>query len=185
MENPMKQPSEHSRRTFLFKIALLANGAVGAVLAVPILGYILGPVFKRSKSYNYWVPLGPLQQFPEGQTRLAHYVNPDGTPADGATRTLPCWVRRLKGTEFQVFAINCAHMGCPVHWFPQSKLFMCPCHGGVYYQDGARAAGPPPRGLFHYRYKVVGNQLMIRAGELPTLATHASIAQPGSSPCQG
>lgn len=181
----MKQPSEHSRRTFLFKIALLANGAVGAVLAVPILGYILGPVFKRSKSYNYWVPLGPLQQFPEGQTRLAHYVNPDGTPADGATRTLPCWVRRLKGTEFQVFAINCAHMGCPVHWFPQSKLFMCPCHGGVYYQDGARAAGPPPRGLFHYRYKVVGNQLMIRAGELPTLATHASIAQPGSSPCQG
>lgn len=181
----MKQPSEHSRRTFLFKIALLANGAVGAVLAVPILGYILGPVFKRSKSYNYWVPLGPLQQFPEGQTRLAHYVNPDGTPADGATRTLPCWVRRLKGREFQVFAINCAHMGCPVHWFPQSKLFMCPCHGGVYYQDGARAAGPPPRGLFHYRYKVVGNQLMIRAGELPTLATHASIAQPGSSPCQG
>jgi Rieske Fe-S protein len=185
LEHPTTQPSQHSRRTFLFKLALLANGAVGAVLAVPILGYILGPVFKRGRSYEYWIPLGFLHQFPEGETRLAHFHNPDGSPADGQTRTLPCWVRHIKQNQFQVFAINCAHMGCPVHWFPQSKLFMCPCHGGVYYQDGARAAGPPPRGLFEYKYKIVGDRLMIRAGQLPTLATHASIAAPGSSPCQG
>ena len=31
---------------------------------------------------------------------------------------------------------------------------MCPCHGGVYYADGARASGPPERGLFEYEYKV-------------------------------
>ena len=36
--NPSK-----SRRAFLFKLSVLLNGAVGAVLAVPILGYILGP----------------------------------------------------------------------------------------------------------------------------------------------
>ena len=56
----------------------------------------------------------------------------------------------MQGDTFQVFAINCAHLGCPVRWFPQSGLFMCPCHGGVYYQDGARASGPPERGLFEY-----------------------------------
>lgn len=181
----MSEPNQHSRRRFLMKVAMLANGAVGAVLAVPVLGYILGPVFKRSSSYEYWIPLGPIEQFPEGETRLANYRNPDGSPADGPSRTLPCWVRHVSGERFQVFAINCAHLGCPVRWFPQSKLFMCPCHGGVYYQDGARAAGPPPRGLFEYKYKVANGQLMIRAGELPTLATQASIARPGSSPCQG
>lgn len=181
----MNEPSEHSRRKFLMKIAILANGAVGVVLAVPILGYILGPVLKRGSSYNYWIPLGSVDQYPEGQTRLAQYRNPDGTPADGQTRNVPCWVRRIQGDQFQVFAINCAHLGCPVHWFPQSKLFMCPCHGGVYYQDGARAAGPPPRGLFEYKYKIVGKQLMIHGGQLPTLSTQASIAPPGSSPCQG
>ena len=38
----------HSRRAFLFKLALLANGAIGAVLAVPILGFLLGPKIGRA-----------------------------------------------------------------------------------------------------------------------------------------
>ncbi len=33
---------QRSRRAFLFKLSLLVNGAVGAVLAVPIVGYLLG-----------------------------------------------------------------------------------------------------------------------------------------------
>ena len=77
-------------------------------------------------------------------------------------------MRHVDGEKFQVFAINCAHLGCPVRWFPQSGLFMCPCHGGVYYSDGSRASGPPERGLFEYRYKVEQGNLLIQAGEMPT-----------------
>ena len=51
---------------------------------------------------------------------------------------------------------------------------MCPCHGGVYYADGAHASGPPPRGLFQYDYKIEGGELWIKAGEVPTLATPPS-----------
>jgi len=47
-------------------------------------------------------------------------------------------------------------------------LFMCPCHGGVYYRDGARASGPPERGLTEYPCKVENGQISIYAGELPT-----------------
>ena len=65
--------------------------------------------------------------------------------------------------------MNCAHLGCPVTWFPQSGLFMCPCHGGVYYENGERAAGPPPRGLFHCVWRVRDGQLEIQAPHLPTL----------------
>jgi Rieske Fe-S protein len=79
-------------------------------------------------------------------------------------------VRRTGAEQFQVFAINCAHLGCPVRWFPQSRLFMCPCHGGVYYEDGSRASGPPPRGLFEYEYRIREGQLWVRGGQLPTLA---------------
>lgn len=178
-------PNEYSRRKFLFKIALVVNGVVGAVLAVPVLGYILGPAFKRNLSYNHWVSVGNLEDFPAGETRLSQYRNPDGTPADGQTQNLPCWVRNIDDKRFQVFAINCTHMECPVHWFSQSKLFMCPCHGGVYYQNGDVAAGPPPRALYQYEYKVVGNQLMIWSGELPTLSTQASTTKSGGSPCLG
>ena len=83
---------------------------------------------------------------------------------------MPCWVRRIADDRFQVFAINCTHLGCPVRWFPESGLFMCPCHGGVYYEDGQHASGPPPRRLYEYEYKIDGGQLMVRGGQLPTLA---------------
>jgi menaquinol-cytochrome c reductase iron-sulfur subunit len=168
----------HSRRVFLFKLSLLLNGAVGAVLAVPILGYLLGPAVKKSSSDNSWINLGPLSDFPEGETRLVNYRNPVTTQWDGQTGDIPCWVRRVSGSTFQVFAINCAHLGCPVRWFAQSELFLCPCHGGAYYANGARASGPPERGLFEYDHKIDGGSLMISAGRMPTLATEARMESP-------
>src|SRR5580698_6626203 len=72
----------HSRRTFLFKLSLLINGAVGAVLAVPIIGYLVGPSLKKSSSDNSWVDLGSLTDFPEGETRLVNYRNPITTEWD-------------------------------------------------------------------------------------------------------
>jgi menaquinol-cytochrome c reductase iron-sulfur subunit len=169
--------AKHSRRSFLFKLALLVNGAVGAVLAVPIVGYLLGPAMKKG-GYDSWISLGALSEFPEGQTRLVDYRNPVTTSWDGQTGDIPCWVRRVSGTTFQVFAINCAHLGCPVRWFAQSQLFLCPCHGGAYYADGSRASGPPERGLFEYEHKVSGENLMINAGQMPTLSTTAGVEQP-------
>ena len=83
-----------------------------------------------------------------------------------------------RATEFQVFAVNCAHLGCPVRWFPQSSLFMCPCHGGAYYADGSRASGPPPRGLFHYDFKVENDRLFIQAGMMPTLGNVLTAGAP-------
>ena len=164
---------DKSRRSFLFKVSLLLNGVVGTILAVPVLGYLLGPAFRKDGSYNSWVSLGPVDGFPEGQTRLADYLNPVRSPSDGETAKVACWVRHTQGREFQVFAINCAHLGCPVRWFPQSRLFMCPCHGGAYYENGARASGPPERGLFEYEYKIDGSDLLINAGVMPTLSNEA------------
>lgn len=171
---PPDDPRAVSRRWLLLKIGALFNAAVGIAVAIPVVRYLLGPV--RGKDYyNSWISLGALSQFPVGETRLATYENPYSRPSDGVTDKTPCWVRRVSGSQFQVFAINCAHLGCPVRWFPQSKLFMCPCHGGVYYEDGSRASGPPERGLFEYEYKVADNQLHIYAGQMPTLANEASL----------
>ncbi len=177
--NPQSHKSEgHSRRAFLFKLSLFLNGVVGAVLAVPVLGYLLGPALKKTSSENSWISLGPLSEFPEGETRLVNYRNPVTTEWDGQTGDVPCWVRRVSGETFQVFAINCAHLGCPVRWFSQSRLFLCPCHGGAYYADGSRASGPPERGLFEYDHKIDSGNLMIHAGRMPTLANSAKAEPP-------
>jgi menaquinol-cytochrome c reductase iron-sulfur subunit len=169
---------EVTRRTALMKLGLLLNTAVAAILAVPVIGYLLSAI-ERKSDYTAWVKLGPLSKFPQGQTRLASFKNPLRRPWDGQTADIPCWVRCVDAQNFQVFAINCAHLGCPVRWFPQSQLFMCPCHGGIYYANGAVAAGPPPRGLFQYRYKIEDDQLIIKAGELPTLATYRTMQPVG------
>lgn len=180
----MTEPNDLSRRAFFAKAGLLLNGLVAGVIAVPVLGYLLSPILReRGSSGKAWVSLGSADRFPEGQTRIASYRNPFVTSWDGETGNIPCWVRHVEQHKFQVFAINCAHLGCPVRWFPQSELFMCPCHGGVYYADGSRASGPPERGLFEYTYKIESGELMIEAGELPTPgAARASLAD-GKPPC--
>jgi len=52
-----------------------------------------------------------------------------------------------------------------------SALFMCPCHGGVYYEDGEVAAGPPPRLLPRYSVRVRNRQVEILASPIPLTTT--------------
>jgi nitrite reductase/ring-hydroxylating ferredoxin subunit len=185
-------PRVVSRRWLLMKAGIALNGLVGIGLAIPIVRYLFAPV-QSDSAYNSWVSLGTANDFPMGETRLVTFKNPWVRPWDGLTDDIPCYVRRMGTRDFRVFAINCAHLGCPVRWFPQSQLFMCPCHGGVYYADGSRASGPPERGLFTYDYKIVRGQLQINAGQMPTLSNTAklvNIALPGGStsgdcPCRG
>jgi Rieske Fe-S protein len=177
-----------SRRWLLLKIGAVFNAIVGVAVAVPVAKYLLSPA-KPDDAYKSWVSLGTIESFPVGETRLVKFTNPVGRAWDGETDKVACWVRRIAATEFQVFAINCAHLGCPVRWFPQSQLFMCPCHGGAYYADGSRASGPPERGLFTYDTKIVAGALQIDAGQMPTLSNTARLVQienaQGGSPCAG
>lgn len=181
-------PRTVSRRWLLFKAGIALNGLVGLVLAVPIVRYLLAP-WKKDSSFNSWTSLGPVVKFPTGETRLAFYKNPSQNPWDGQTDDVACYVRRETSSQFKVFAINCAHLGCPVRWFPQSQLFMCPCHGGVYYSDGSRASGPPERGLFTYNWQIVSGELQIDAGQMPTPSNSAKLVNistnAGDCQCSG
>jgi Rieske Fe-S protein len=172
-----------SRRSFLFKVSIAVNAVVAAAIATPVVGYLLGSIRKKG-GYDSWIALGQVSDYHEGETVLATYRNPFTHEWDGDTGNVACYVRRETGNAFTVFAVNCAHLGCPVRWFPQSELFMCPCHGGVYYSNGDRAAGPPERGLFTYDNHVTGGKLMIDAGQMPTLANEAKLVK-GILPCPG
>jgi Rieske Fe-S protein len=159
-----------ARRGF-FRFVTAAISAVAAALAgVPIVGFL----FPQRKSPVVWVPLGPLAGFPANETRLVNFENPLRQPWDGQASHIGVFVRNegkddTGADRFLVLAANCAHLGCPVSWFPQSGLFMCPCHGGVYHASGERASGPPPRGLFRCDWRVRGGALEIEAPHYPTL----------------
>ena len=142
---PLVPPPPVDRRGFLFKLGLAINAVAAAAFALPLVGYVLAPM--RRRAWQAWIPLGPATGFPVGQTRLATYRNPFVVPWDGVTADIPCWVRCISDTSFQVFAVNCTHLGCPVRWFPESGLFMCPCHGSQYDATGKVVRGPAPLSL--------------------------------------
>lgn len=172
-----------SRRTFLMNVGIALNALVAIAIATPVAAYVLGPVLRR-KEYLTWVPVGSPEDFPPGETKLITFRNPFTESWDGDTANVPAYVRCSAAGEYTVFAINCAHLGCPVRWFSESQLFMCPCHGGVYYADGSRASGPPERGLFTYDMKIENGKLMINAGQMPTLQNRAGLKpcpQPGDT----
>jgi Rieske Fe-S protein len=159
------------RRTFLQWLTTGLGAVAAAAVGLPFLGYLL----RTRERPIEWVDLGPVDRFPPGETRMVTFDNPIRVPWDGIVAHTGVFVRyegkdEDQGHRVLVFAVNCAHLGCPVSWFPQSGLFMCPCHGGVYYADGKRASGPPPRGLFHCDARVDDDgRLWIRAPHYPTL----------------
>lgn len=158
-------PSELSRRSFLAKLTIAAGGLGAALVGVPVVGFLLAPLLRRSP--EFWRPIGPVTQFNVGETQLVSFVDPSPLPWAGVTANTAAWLRREAEDRFVAFAVNCTHLGCPVRWLPDAELFMCPCHGGVFYQDGQVAAGPPPRQLTRYEVRVREGQVEILAGPIP------------------
>ncbi len=98
---------------------------------------------------------------------LVSFLDPSPLPWAGVTARSAAWLRRENERDFVAFAINCTHLGCPVRWLADAELFMCPCHGGVFYHDGRVAAGPPSRPLFQYPVRIQNGQVELLVGALP------------------
>ncbi|HTU43047.1 MAG TPA: Rieske (2Fe-2S) protein [Candidatus Aquilonibacter sp.] len=153
------------RRRFMTRLSLTLTGIAAAIIASPVIGFIFGPLIKPVEPV--WRQVGAVDQFQKGQTVKVTFEDPSPMRWAGVTALTAAWLRRVDEDTFVVFAINCAHLGCPVRWLADAQLFMCPCHGGVYYRDGSLAAGPPPHGLFKYPWRVRAGQVEILASAVP------------------
>ena len=154
-----------NRRSFLIKLSLWLGAIPAALVSVPILSALLGPLLERNE--QKWRKVGSVDDFPVGTTKLVKFINADPLPWAGVTAKSAAWLRRESATDFTAFSANCTHLGCPVRWEAKAELFMCPCHGGVYYKDGSVAAGPPPKGLVRYQIRINKNDVEIKTAPLP------------------
>jgi Rieske Fe-S protein len=192
MSNTSDSPAQRAvplpgRRTFFSWVSYGLGAIAAAVVGIPFVGYLFG----ARRAPVDWVLLGPVADFPQNETRLVTFDNPIRQPWAGMVAQTGVYVRyegrdekeadEAKRLKFLVLAVNCAHLGCPVEWFAEAGLFMCPCHGGVYYSNGDHASGPPPRGLYTCVYRVTRvrglDVLEIQAPHFPTL--HNTLGDPG------
>lgn len=166
-----KDRREHleDRRTFQARLSLILSAVIGALMVLPGLGFVLGPIFRRTSPK--WRDVGKLVDFKPGATVLVSFEDPSPEPWAGVTAKSAAWLRRVNGTEFIAFSINCRHLGCPVRWIDDAGLFMCPCHGGVYYSDGTVAGGPPPEPLDRYKVRVRDGNVEIQTAAVPLTTT--------------
>lgn len=153
-----------TRRRFLGRISTLLIAAAGAVISVPILAYLLSPLFRFQTA---WRDLGPVGQYEIGKTVQVSFRDPSPLPWAGTLAATAAWVRRVDEARFLAFAVTCTHLGCPVSWQEGAELFFCPCHGGAYYADGRVAAGPPPKPLFQYQTRIQNGQVQLLTRPLP------------------
>ncbi|MCG8342893.1 MAG: FAD-dependent oxidoreductase [Chlorobiales bacterium] len=70
----------------------------------------------------------------------------------------------LRNGEYRAFDAACTHMGCPVVPDKKSGGFFCPCHAGVFDENGAVVSGPPEHPLQQLEVRVAGQQLLVAAG---------------------
>lgn len=158
------------RRTFFGWLTYATGATAAAIAGLPLVRYFVG----TPRPEVQWVELGAVETFPLDETRMVTFENPLRQPWDGAAAHTGVFVRyegqdAAKLPKFRILAVNCTHLGCPVSWFPQSGLFMCPCHGGVYDAAGERASGPPPRGLYHCVWRITAGRLEVQAPHFPSL----------------
>ena len=160
-------PEEITRRRFFRRISLVVGGCTGAGLAVPLVGFILGPLVRREP--EAWRTVGRLDDFKVGETVGVRYEDASPLPWAGVTARSAAWLRRVDAQSFIAFSIHCTHLGCPVRWLPKANLFMCPCHGGVFYSNGTVAAGPPERPLTKFAVRLHNGLVQIETAPLPIL----------------
>jgi Rieske Fe-S protein len=141
-----------TRRNFMNLTAQGAGALTLAAIALPALGFALGPVFSR-EPFD-WQPIGPPSDFNE-----TTYVTRIGTLVQGVGvvgKSLAYVRARNPAVDSEpedqynhwvALSSRCQHLGCPVRYVEAAQRFICPCHGGVYDFTGRVAGGPPVKPL--------------------------------------
>ncbi len=166
---PTGSSEEISRRRFFEKLSIALVGLCSAVVGAPLIGFLVAPFFRKVP--EKWVTIGKPDDFQIGKTVAVTVIDPSSLPWAGVTAKSAVWLRRVSQDSFIAFSVNCTHLGCPVRWLEGAELFMCPCHGGVYYSDGNVAAGPPPRPLFRYDVRVENGEVKMKQVIVPISTT--------------
>lgn len=161
-------PRRPLRRDFLVFISVTAGSIASLLVAAPLIGFLFTPLLRHTQ--EVWRDVGSLDDFKVGDTVEVSFLDASPLKWGGEAAKTAAWLRRDNEQGFTAYAVDCTHLGCPVRWISSAELFMCPCHGGVYYKDGTVAAGPPPHALQQYHVRIQDGRVQVGWEPLPNVA---------------
>ena len=156
-----------TRRGFLNLLTNLVVAALGLLILIPALVYVLAPLWRRQGGGgpdSSFVDAGPIADIPIGEWRLLSFVIIHEDEWRKTRTPQAVWVRRQGPGDQQITVLSstCPHLGCPINWHPQQRQFVCPCHKGVFDQTGEKIGGPPPRDMDPLQFEVRSGKLWVR-----------------------
>jgi menaquinol-cytochrome c reductase iron-sulfur subunit len=141
------------RRGFMKVVTGWLSALLGAVVAVPGLAFLTGPLRRetvsggktplRVASLAELKPGAPLRCEVRGQLIDAWSRQPD-------VKLGSCWLVKTEGegqANLRAFSTVCPHLGCGVDWDDKQRRFVCPCHQSFFSLEGKVTTGPSPRDL--------------------------------------
>jgi menaquinol-cytochrome c reductase iron-sulfur subunit len=134
---------------------------MGALLAVPVLRFVLYPLYTKSRQAE-WSAVGSLDEFSNLTQPLRKTV--DVTQRDGwreVVSSQSVYVTKGSDGKLKVLSAICPHLGCSVSWQSAHDGFVCPCHGGRFTPDGTHISGPPPRGMDVLTHRFEDGKLLV------------------------
>jgi Rieske Fe-S protein len=139
-----KTSSRLSRREFTAIEMGFLGSIMGAVIGLPLIGYIISPVIK-AKKIDDWVSLGALENYPIGIPTLFSFTRTKVNGWEQTTNSYGVYILRESESSVKVFSNVCTHLSCRVNWVPETQTFNCPCHDAKFDINGNVVYGPPPR----------------------------------------
>jgi Rieske Fe-S protein len=154
---------ELNRNGFVKVVTALVGTAMGAIIGIPAIGYLISPATKTQKS-EAWIPLGPLEKIPINDPTLFNFTRSRINGWEKTVNSYGVYVWRKNEEEVKVFSNVCTHLSCRVTWNADKKAYVCPCHAARFDAEGNVQDGPP-KGPLHLYAESEGN-LKVEGGTL-------------------
>ncbi len=151
-----------NRRSFMTALMAIGSALMGAVLAVPVLRYVLYPLYAKA-SGTEWSDVGDVKELSSSLTpvrKTITFKQRDGWREVVSAQSV--YVHRQANGDLAVLSAICPHLGCSVSWQQAAGEFVCPCHGGRFEPNGTHVFGPPPRGMDHLPSRLNNGTLQVR-----------------------
>ncbi|MCJ7825968.1 MAG: ubiquinol-cytochrome c reductase iron-sulfur subunit [Anaerolineales bacterium] len=155
------QTKDVSRRGFLGTLTWAIGALIAAGFTAPELAYIIGPALEQ-KQTDEWIRLGLSNKVELGVPTLFKAAVERQTGWIVNREEITVYVLTHDGREFTAMSNICTHLGCRVRWIEDRSQFFCPCHNGVFNQQGEVVSGPAPRSLDRFEIKVEDDQIFMR-----------------------
>jgi Rieske Fe-S protein len=153
-----------TRRRFMTGTVNIAGIVAVSAIALPALGFALGPVFERTELK--WQAVGTPDEFPDN-TYVPKVITIVAGIGQAGKST--AYVRKRNPSvdtdkpdqynQYVAISTRCMHLGCPVRFVEAASRFICPCHGGVYNFEGLVDGGPPVRPLDRFYTRIRNGQV--------------------------